>query len=209
MEHREIPFSEKVDNLMKEVLEDAQLKAEEIVRQADEKSKKSLEESKVLLKKDLDAILADMNKKIARERELKILEVQTQIRNEILLKEEEKLNSFMDLIKKNLIEFAKSPKYKTFLQRAFKNILTFLYPGKYLLFFNKQDLKKVTPSDLIELNQDASLQFETSQTDYIQNHGIVLKSIDQRLTIEDSLEVRFQQKQDLIRSTAARMLFKT
>jgi V/A-type H+-transporting ATPase subunit E len=204
----EMSFSEKIDNLMKEVIEDAQIKAEELIRQAEEKAKKNIEDAKTSLEIEVNQTFENMNKKSMRERDLKIFEAQMQQRNEVLLAKEGVIISLLDLIKQKLIDFTKSPKYMVYLQRAFKEMLNYISPGHYILVFNEGDLKKVSKTALLQQNTDPALQFEISQSEHIERHGILLKSKDQKFTIEDTLEVRFNQKKEQIRSKVAKLLFK-
>ena len=207
MGYEESSFSEKIDNLMKEVLEDSQVKAKELIREAEEQSKKNIEDAKIALEKEVNQTFENMNKKIKKERQLKTFETQTQVRNEVILAKEEILSSLMDLIKQKLAEFAKDPKYKTYLQRAFKEMLNYLSPGQYILYLRSQDLKKIPQKKLLELNEDPNLEFEISDSEHIEHHGILLKSKDKRFTIEDTLEARFNQKKEQIRSKVAKLLF--
>jgi len=208
MEYNESSFSEKIDSLMKEVLEDSKVKAEELIRQAEEKSKKNIEDAKNVLEMEVKKVFETMNKKIKRERDLKTFETEIQIRNEIILAKEEILTAIMNLIQQKLIEFTKSSKYKVYLQKAFQEMLNYLSPGQYILYFHKQDFKKFPQNKLLELNEDSTLQFEISRSEHIEHHGILLKSKDERFSIEDTLEVRFNQKKEQIRSKIAKMLFK-
>jgi V/A-type H+-transporting ATPase subunit E len=204
----EMSFSEKIDNLMKEVIEDAQVKAEELIRQSEEKAKKNIEDAKTALEIEINQTFETMNKQIARERDLKIYEAQMQMRNEVLIAKEGIVNSLLDLIKQKLVDFTKSPKYLAYLKRAFKEMLNYVSPGHYILLLNKQDLKKVTQAELLKQNTDSAFQFEISQSEHIETHGILLKSEDQKLTVEDTLEVRFNHKKEQIRSKVAKLLFK-
>jgi V/A-type H+-transporting ATPase subunit E len=204
----EMSFSEKIDNLMKEVIEDAQMKAEELIRQAEEKAKQNIENAKTALEIEVKQTFETMNKKVSSERDLKIFDAQMQMRNEVITAKEGVINSLLDLIEQKLVDFAKSPKYLLYLKRAFKEMLNYLSPGHYILFLNKHDLKKVSQAELLQQNTDSALQFEVSQSEHIEKHGILLKSADQRLTVEDTLEVRFHQKKEQIRSKMAKLLFK-
>lgn len=207
MSYDESSFSEKIDNLMKEVLEDSQVKAKELIRQAEEKSKKNIEDAKTALEKEIKQTFENMNKKIKRERQLKTFETEMQVRDEVIQAKEEVLSSLLDFIKQKLTEFAKNPKYKTYLQRAFKEMLNYLSPGQYILCLRSQDLKKFPQKKLLELNEDPNLEFEISDSEHIEHHGILLKSKDERFIIEDTLEARFDQKKEQIRSKVAKMLF--
>jgi vacuolar-type H+-ATPase subunit E/Vma4 len=207
MGYNESSFSERIDNLMKEVLEDSEVKAKELIRQAKEKSKKNIEDAKIFLEKEVNQKFENMNKKIKRERVLQSFETQMQIRNEVMFVKEEVLSSLLNLIEQKFTEFAKNPKYKIYLQRAFKEMLNYLSPGQYILYLRNQDLKKFPQNKLLELNEDPNLEFEISDSEHIEHHGILLKSKDERLTIEDTLEARFNQKREQIRSKIAKMLF--
>lgn len=137
MEPSKISLSERIDILMREVIEDAEMKAEMKIRQAEEKSRKMIRDVTAKLEEEVDQMFKDIEKKIKREREKKLIEVQFQVKNEIMAAKEKKIIAVLETIKEKLDEFAKSQQYKSFLKEAFQKMLRYLPPGHYILYLNK------------------------------------------------------------------------
>ncbi|MHA1650905.1 MAG: V-type ATP synthase subunit E [Candidatus Helarchaeota archaeon] len=207
MEPSKISLSERIDILMREVIEDAEMKAEMKIRQAEEKSRKMIRDVTAKLEEEVDQMFKDIEKKIKREREKKLIEVQFQVKNEIMAAKEKKIMAVLETIKEKLDEFAKSQQYKSFLKEAFQNMLKYLPPGHYILYLNKQDIGKLSIKELMTLNKNSELKFTISEDEYIESHGLIMKSEDGKIILEDTLEDRFIKKKDLLRSKIAKILF--
>jgi len=209
MEKDKTELSDKINVLMREVIEDAELRAETKIRQAEEKSKNLIEEVKKNLENEIDEMFEKIGEELNRERETKQLEIQSQIKNQIMIAKDEKIKKVLEIIERELLLFKDKPKYKTFLKETFENMLQFLPPGNYILFLNKEDTKKLSKMDLQNFNKNPGFNFTISQEENIDAHGILLKSEDQRIILEDTLESRFIKKKEKLRSKIANLLFTT
>ncbi|MHA1278456.1 MAG: V-type ATP synthase subunit E [Candidatus Helarchaeota archaeon] len=208
MDPDEIPLTQRIDILMKEVIEDAELKAEMAIRQAEKKSKEKIKNATKQFEKEIGQMFEDFNDRFSRESEIKLADAHKQLNNEILLAKEKIVESVLERLKEKLINFSNTPQYKSYLINAFKDLLNILPPDHYIIYFNKEDHDKISKLEIETLAQNHELKFSIAQDEFIEAHGIVLQSKDQRLRLEDTLEMRFTRKTKILRSKIANVLFK-
>ncbi len=207
MEIEHIPLAEKIDTLMKEVIEDAEIKAELKIRQTEEKSRKMIQDFTKTLEIEIDEMFEAVGEKIKKIRERKLLSIQSQVDNEIMLAKEEKVNKVLEILKKKLLAFKNDKRYKTHLHKWFKNMLDYLSPGEYIVFLHKDDVNNLSKTDINKINQNKELKFIIAENEFLETYGIGLKSGDGRLQVEDTLEGRFNKHRESLRSKIAALLF--
>ncbi len=207
-EKKKLEFSDSAEILIKEVLEEADAEVEELIHNAEKKSKILIQDEKKKLIAEVKRMFEDVDEKIEKEREARLSEVQAQIKKEILEAKEERINAIISLIKQKLLDFTKQEEYKTFLEEIFQKMINYLSPNTdYRLYLNKEDIKAFPQSKIDQIIQSPNKHVILQQEDFIQEHGIKIVSADGKFMLEDTIEGRFTQQFEKVRTKVANMLF--
>ena len=126
-----------------------------------------------------------------------------------MVTKEEKINAVLSKIQDELLKFSKTKPYKSYLKSALVNMMKFLPAGKYIVVLNKAAQNIFTKIELKQLNKASSVSLTISQEENLETHGILLKSEDQKIVLEDTLEKRFEGKREELRSKINKILFRS
>ncbi|MHA1263683.1 MAG: V-type ATP synthase subunit E [Candidatus Helarchaeota archaeon] len=207
MEDEDFSLAERIDSLMKEVIDDAEVKAESFIKEAEEQAFEKIHRATLQFEKEIDRMFEEFYQQIQKDREVKLSEVRTQITHEIIIEKEKKIEEILGTVQKLLSEFVNNPLYKTFLSKAFEKCLTFLPAGNYTLLLNKSDHPSFPQEIINKVNQRQEVKITLAQDEFSDRHGVIIKSEDGRILVEDTLEERFERKKEKLRSQIAKLLF--
>lgn len=208
-EKKRLEKSDSAEILIKEVLEEADAEVEEIIEDAENKSRIMIEDAKKKLIAEIKTMFDDIDEKIDKEREDKLAEVQSQIKKEILEIKEEKINLVLAKIENELTQFINSSEYISFLEKILQKILPYLDSDHtYLIHLNKADLNKISQADVDRVGQKHKITLKMNKKEHIDEHGMLITSEDRKMMFQDTVEARFEQKREEIRSKIAKILFK-
>lgn len=149
------------------ILRDAEAKAAEIERDAEEKSRVILEEAKKKAEEERKRLLSEAQKRAEEERKRIIAMAKLEARNKVLAAKQNKVETVFNLVLKSLVDLPESEYleiFKSMLKRAVK--------GGEEVIVNERDRKRITSQFLAEINPSLKLSSETREI----SGGFVLKS---------------------------------
>lgn len=196
--------------MVEDILSYAKEEANKILNEAKKQAKEIQQKGKDLAEKEKSLILESRVKTIKEQEKQQIASLNLQARREILLKKEEEITKTFDLAKNELKNFNKKAEYDKILEALIIEAGIAVGGGNLSIFVRKEDQAKV--KDLTSLAKEVtkitgnkcSMQLSKETINTI--GGVVLKSDDGSISINNTFEARLEQKYNEIRTKVANSL---
>lgn len=205
-------MSADVEKIQKIIIKDAKEKAEGIVSKAREKAQKILDEAKEEAKKEAEEII-NKKKAEAESQARRILsEAKLEARLKILNAKEQLISEVFEEAIKRLKEFSQSTQYKTALENLIKDAAMIIGGGELEILFPENtnvDLDLTRISSEVEKQTRKSTSFTISKDRIKSIGGVIVRSKDQLLTVDNTFEARLERLREQLRVNIANLLFKT
>ncbi|MBD3230002.1 MAG: hypothetical protein GF329_17600 [Candidatus Lokiarchaeota archaeon] len=209
MVQRNSDIKREVERLTKEIINNAKDKAKNIILKAKERSNEILNEVKVEILEEIKDIYTIAKEK-AREKSDKII-FQTMLNHhkELIIKKEDIIQKVIESLKKNLKKSLSSKKYSIFLKNKIIESINYLEEPEVILILNNDD-KKAIDLEYIKTRvnvEDINIKLSKESLSDDNIGGFVLKSPENRITINNTLNEIISREEDRIRSYITKELF--
>jgi len=196
--------------MIDDIISNAKEEANIILNDAKKQAKEIQQKGKDLADKEKQIILESRVKTIKEQEKQQIASLNLQARREILLKKEAEITKTFDLAKNELTNFNKKAEYDKILVSLIIEAGIAVDGGNLTVFLRKEDQNKIKDFTPIakevtkKTGNKCSLQLSKNTINTI--GGVVLKTDDGSISINNTFEALLEQKYRIIRTNVANTL---
>ncbi len=211
MEIRLSAEEERIKQMVDDILKNAKIEADKILKDANEQTKEILQRGQDTAEKEKNSILETESKKVTEIEKQQIASINLQARREILQKKEEEIQKAFGLAKTELQNFHKKTAYAKVLEALIIEGGIALDGGVISIKTKKGDATKI--KDLTSIAKAITKACGNKCTLKISKEiidtmgGVILQTEDETITIDNTFEERLVKNERLIRTEVAKTLF--
>ena len=211
MEIRLSAEEERIKQMVDDILKNAKIEADKILKDANEQTKEILQRGQNAAEKEKNSILETESKKVTEIEKQQIASINLQARREILQKKEEEIQKAFGLAKTELQNFHKKTAYAKVLEALIIEGGIALDGGVISIKTKKGDGTKI--KDLTSIAKAITKACGNKCTLKISKEiidtmgGVILQTEDETITIDNTFEERLVKNERLIRTEVAKTLF--
>ncbi|HUT79872.1 MAG TPA: V-type ATP synthase subunit E family protein [Candidatus Bathyarchaeia archaeon] len=200
----------RINQMIDDIISNAKEEANIILNDAKKQAKEIQQKGKDLADKEKQIILESRVKTIKEQEKQQIASLNLQARREILLKKEAEITKTFDLAKNELTNFNKKAEYDKILVSLIIEAGIAVDGGNLTVFLRKEDQNKIKDFTPIakevtkKTGNKCSLQLSKNTINTI--GGVVLKTDDGSISINNTFEALLEQKYRIIRTNVANTL---
>jgi len=201
-----------VEKIEEIIIKEAKEKAENITAKAKEQAKKVLNEAKQEAEKAAEEIITKKKAEAESQARRILSEAKLEARLKILNAKEQLISEVFDEAVKRLKEFSQSTQYKITLENLIKDAAMIIGGGDLEILLPENtnvnlDLTKIARE--VEEQTGRTTSFTVSKNRIKSIGGVIVRSKDQLLTVDNTFEARFERLREQLRVNVANLLFKT
>jgi len=196
-----------LSSIAKEILEDAEREAENLLRRAESQAEKILEEAEKKAEERYKAILKEGKSKIKIEEQQASTLFEIEVKNKLLRAKEELVEEAFEMVLERLREYVLTEEYHECLLGLIAEASRKINSERLIIEFNERDRQRVTERDLLELSRKIGVEFIRSKRMVDCIGGVIVKSLDGKITVDNTFENRLKTLKESLRVKIAKILF--
>jgi vacuolar-type H+-ATPase subunit E/Vma4 len=203
--------TERIDNLVNEIISRAGDKAKTFTQKAKEQEAEILAKAKERAEKKKQELIERQSKNIHEKTEQELAAINLETRRAILYQKEEYIQEIFKKARQKLVSFTKKKDYQAVLRDFIVQGAKAIGGGKLIIQARKEDqkllkdLSKFEKAIKKEINSSFSLAVEDKPIKAM--GGIIIKTHDGAITIDNTFDARLEEKYQKIRFEVAKILF--
>jgi len=196
-----------LSSIAKEILEDAEKEAENILRRAEAQARRILEEAEKEAEKKYRLIMRKGEDKIRIKEQQMITLFEVEVKNRLLQAKEELVEEAFERALNRLREYVLTEDYWECLLKLIAEAGRQINSEKLIVELNKRDHQKLTEEDLHELSEKIGVKLEKSEKVIDCIGGVIVKSFDGKVVVDNTFENRLRTLKNSLRAKIADILF--
>lgn len=190
-----------------EILEDVKKEAEKAIRDAEKEAEKILKKAEEEAEETRERLLTHAKEKGEIEKKKMKSSTQIEIRNKLLQVKEELVNDTFDKTLTSLNDFTQTKSYHDYLLKLIQEATKKIDSDTLVVYVNPKDREWLAQGNLNKLSK--RLRAKLMLADQTENclGGCTVKTLDGKISYDNTFEKRLQLLKSVIRIRVAKMLF--
>ncbi|MHA1270555.1 MAG: V-type ATP synthase subunit E [Candidatus Helarchaeota archaeon] len=202
-------LQEEIETLSKEIIESAEKKAETIIIEAKERSKKMLEDAKKEIVNQVREIYEMTEKRVERISDQMLFNTKLKFKRDLIKEKEKIIEGIFNQLVEKLKNLVNSEKYQEFLYKSIIKSINYLNENNVILILNENDLKSIDldriKKDLKKKNVNIEISDDTLTSEDI--GGFIIKIPNKNFELNNTIKEIIERKKDYLRTKIAHDLF--
>jgi|Deesub1362A_J573_1020465.scaffolds.fasta_scaffold00005_5 V/A-type H+-transporting ATPase subunit E len=200
-------MDEKVQNIIKKIEGDSKAEVENILKEAKKQASEIVEEAEEKAKTIEEEILRRGERDAEQEKLRIVANAKLKSRKMILDGKEEVISEAFSKAREILQDIGASDKYYDVLRDLIKEAAVSVGDKEIILLARKEDHKILTKNFLKKLSKELDCQLALDSTPIKTMGGVVCRSKDGRIEVDNTLETRLERMKEDLRPKVAKILF--